>query len=1205
MKNLYLLLLILPGFLVAQIDLTPPASYKQCDVDSDGTEIFDLTAKNAEILGSLDPTLYSIAYFESLTNANANVNPVNASSYTAPSYPQVLWARVWENANTANFDTVPLSLLLQNLPTASVTASDDVCVSGFAYFMFTANNGTPPYSYNYTINGGPVQTITSSGTGSSALISVQNNEPATFILELTSVTESSMGCSRNLSQTVDITIHPSVTFVDPQDITIADTPFDGIAQFDLTSQATIALGGQSGYTAGLFLSLADAESNSNQLSPGAAAAFQNTSNPQTIWVAVSNDVTGCRAITDFHLILTPPDTGIVYIPDAALKAKLLEANTSNSIAYGNSGYVKIDTNSDAEIQQTEAEAITKLDVSYSTIVDLTGVEKFINLNKFESTNNLNLSIVNVAQLVQLDTLKLINGKLTGLSLPSHPDLKYLDLQGNKVSSLVIGNSPNLGYLSFYGNKIVTFDFAAFINLHYLNCGYNGMTSLNVSAQANLEHLNCTFNRLYSLNLQNLQNLTYLDCSTNEFSGLDLSPVSNLSVLKCEGNDLVSLDLSPVPNLIELNCEYNKLTALDASQMTSLEQLICNENNLSSLDVTGCANLKYLNCMVNYTIGTLDLHDLENLEMLECGWNALTSLNVTGCTGLLKLDCTANQIPAIDLSTLESLQVFTGPSNSFTELDFSHNPLSSQYTFNGVIYNQASTFSSNPNLTYVNFKNGTTPLWGTYSGSDLANLQSLVYLCVDNTPEDLAYYNAFVTAGISVNTYCSFTPGGDYNTISGTGRYDSNTNGCDATDAVYPFMKMNINDGVLSGSTFTNTTGNYSFFTEAGTFSVTPDIENSAFFSVSAPASVAFPSDNNLTAARDFCVAPIGVLPDLEIVITPITPARPGFDAVYKIVYRNKGNQVMGAAYGITFSFNDNLVSFVSASPDVISQVGGTIAWGYADLMPFESRSILVTMHVNAPTATNPVNVGDVLTLTAIVSPQAADESVNDNTFQFNQTVVGSYDPNDITCIEGDVVSPDEIGEYLHYVVRFENTGTYPAENIVVKNVIDAAQFDVNSLRVLSSSHSVDIRITGNVAEYIFKNINLGIGGHGNILLKLKTQNTLAVGTTVSNAAGIYFDYNLPVDTNIANTTFELLAVGEHNLDASISVYPNPADGIVNIKSDNVIKSVEVYDIQGRILQHVSDGNNITSVSIDGYGGGIYFLKIRSDKGIRIEKIMKK
>ena len=66
---------------------------------------------------------------------------------------------------------------------------------------------------------------------------------------------------------------------------------------------------------------------------------------------------------------------IVNIPDANFKAKLLEADVTNNIA----GNLKIDTNDNGEIEVSEAVLITMLNLSNSSISNLTGIQDFINL----------------------------------------------------------------------------------------------------------------------------------------------------------------------------------------------------------------------------------------------------------------------------------------------------------------------------------------------------------------------------------------------------------------------------------------------------------------------------------------------------------------------------------------------------------------------------------------------------------------------------------------------------------------------------------------------------------------------------------------------------------------------------------------------------------------------------------------------------------
>ena len=84
---------------------------------------------------------------------------------------------------------------------------------------------------------------------------------------------------------------------------------------------------------------------------------------------------------------------IVNFTDATFKAKVLESSPDNKIAKDlNGNYFKIDANNDGEIQLTEAERVSVLNVmnnyskeydyTYTKIEDKTGIEKFTNLKEF-------------------------------------------------------------------------------------------------------------------------------------------------------------------------------------------------------------------------------------------------------------------------------------------------------------------------------------------------------------------------------------------------------------------------------------------------------------------------------------------------------------------------------------------------------------------------------------------------------------------------------------------------------------------------------------------------------------------------------------------------------------------------------------------------------------------------------------------------------
>jgi uncharacterized repeat protein (TIGR01451 family) len=766
---------------------------------------------------------------------------------------------------------------------------------------------------------------------------------------------------------------------------------------------------------------------------------------------------------------------IVNIPDANFKTKL--------IALG------VDTNSDGNIQNSEALAVTTLNVSYSNISDLTGIEAFVNLTNLECASN----------------------------------------------------------------QLTSLDVAPLINLTSLNCINNQISTFDVASLTNLTHLSCESNQLTALDVVPLTNLTYLGCSYNQLTALDVAPLINLVHLVCTSNLLTDLDVAPLTNLTYLDFQNNLLTSLNVNTLINLNTLYCGGSQFNTIDVSALTNLS----------------DLSITETLQ------TSLDVSNLSNLISIQISNSHLTALDLSNCHQLATFN--------------------------------MSSNSDMTYLNIKNGST----AFLLGSMNSCPNLVYICADENENGITTVNQFLLSGsgnnpnVQVNSYCSFTPGGDYNTITGTARFDSNNNGCDISDPILNNIKIGINDGTNSGATFTNNLGNYTFFVQQPILTLTPSMENPTYFNISpATATLNFPTNNNSTQTQDFCITANGVHPDVEVVLIPLGQARPGFDADYQLVYKNKGNQTLSGAVNLTF--NDAVTDFVSAMPTVDSQVPNSLTWNYANLLPFETRAINFMLNVNSPLETPAVNSGDILPFIATINPIAGDETPLDNVFDLHQTVVNSLDPNDKTCLEGNVISPQKIGEYLHYNINFENTGSADAVNVVVKDVIDTTKFDINTLQVMSASHDVRTEIKGNVVEFVFKNIHLASnpGGHGNVLFKIKTKSNLVTGDMVSNIANIFFDYNAPIITNEAKTTFATLSNPAFEIDNSVSVYPNPTKNNINISAKNNLKSVQLFDIQGRVLQTVLENKNATTIDVSNNANGVYFLKITTEDGCKIEKVVK-
>ena len=773
---------------------------------------------------------------------------------------------------------------------------------------------------------------------------------------------------------------------------------------------------------------------------------------------------------------------IVDIPDANFKAKLLEANTSNSIAYSNGFPIQIDANNDGEIENSEAVVVDSLAVSTANISSLIGISTFSNLIKLSCSSN----------------------TLTELDVSSLTNLKFLVCGANQLTSLDVSMLSNLEYLQTSGNlNLSSLNVSGLGNLKDLICGDSGITTINLSGLVNLRNFTCDHSGLNDIDVSNLPNLYYFDIDFNPVSSLNMSNLNNLTFLRCSYNQITSLNLNNLPSLEFLECNGNQLTSLDISQFSNLTQLYC-ESNL--------------------------------LTILECSANPLSYLSCGG----------------------------------------------------------------NPLLQSLFVKNGTIELFPSLTGCT-----SLAYVCADEA--EMAFFNnAIIDAGLTgveVNSYCSFLPGGNYNTIAGNVKFDTNNNGCGEGDITPNNIRVNINDGTTTGASYLYNTGNYRFYTQAGSFDITPSIENPTWFTFSpATATIPFVDNNNNNATQDFCIAANGFHPDIEVVVSPVFFARPGFDATYQITYRNKGNQTVSGTANLIF--DDSRTDFVSANPLVDHLAVNSLSWNYSNLSPFESRTINVTLNVNSPTEIPAVNIGDILNFEANINPLIGDESPADNTFIYNQTVVGSYDPNNIICLEGDVVPATEIGKYLHYAINFENTGTFPAENVVVKTEIDLLKFDIGSLQLMNTNFPVDARIAGNKVEFIFENIQLPIGGHGHILLKVKTQNSLVTGDAVANRGDIFFDYNAPIDTGFANTVFESLLGNDDVIHEIVSIYPNPTSAMINIKCVAAVQSITLYDIQGRVLTTQKVGEKHIAIDLTEKAKGIYFLKIVTSKGSSIKKVMK-
>jgi hypothetical protein len=194
------------------------------------------------------------------------------------------------------------------------------------------------------------------------------------------------------------------------------------------------------------------------------------------------------------------------------------------------------------------------------------------------------------------------------------------------------------------------------------------------------------------------------------------------------------------------------------------------------------------------------------------------------------------------------------------------------------YTKGNTFiDSIKEIEYIKNGNINSNLQFYFDGNP--NLQ---YICADdeNINQIQQLINAYGYTNCHINSYCSFIPGGTFYEISGNTKFDLNNNGCDVSDINYPNLKFNITNGTVTGSLISNSSGNYTVPVQVGNYTITPNLENPSYFNVFPTSfSVDF-STQASPFSQDFCVTANGVHSDVEIVLIPTSPARPGFDASF-------------------------------------------------------------------------------------------------------------------------------------------------------------------------------------------------------------------------------------------------------------------------------------------------------------------------------------
>lgn len=823
-----------------------------------------------------------------------------------------------------------------------------------------------------------------------------------------------------------------------------------------------------------------------------------------------------------------------------------------------------DFNNNGQIELSEAQQVIrfKFNTEAHDIQDIGGFENFSEL-----------------ELLEVTTID-----IPSLDLSIWQSLQWLRLSSS-IDSFVFDN-PVLAHfeLQNVGFNNPLFDLTNLPSLEYVRVQSNFITdSLIFGTHNQLEELRILAGTYSNLNLTGMPALKYLTIADYTGTSLDISNCTQLEEFIFRYNEdlteIIGDDASSSLAVVDF-IQENEFT------IPSNFDLEFNNQNLIDVEVRGVKSFSLTNNVVD--IGRVQLYAIRELVQIHNSQFAYVGGLLDGTILLHFFD--ESEVDFNNVIGVKSLRI--QDLNTSSTIDFST-------TISEDIHINSSSIEA------LILKNGVIQ---QFFNSDFDT--TIQYICIDDEEQaqiEGGYQNT--SAPVEINSFCTFFPGGEHFIVNGDLLMDLGSGCASNPEASFFDVQFSATDGTTTSIFYPSNNNTYTHYLLEGNYSITAAILESDYWTLSpSNFNLSFPADPS-PFTQDICIIPDGVHNDVEIVLLPITDAIAGFEAEYKLVFKNKGNTPVSGS--IDLAFEGDFMDFLSASPFVDGQTQESLSWNYTNLIPFETREISFTMELNPPTDPDfPLNIGDILYFSAVINPVASDETPEDNQFEFYQEVTNSFDPNDITCLEGDGILLEQVGGYVHYLIRFENLGTANAVNIVVKDVLDTTKFDVTSFLPLNASHSFYTQIVnGNEVEFIFENINLPFNNNndGYVLFKIKTLPNLVLGDSFENQAEIYFDFNFPIVTNIAETVVveEILDTPENNI-GDVALIPNPTNGVMHIKCASKIVEFKVYDLNGRILDLKSKNVNGNDYQIDAsdLSDGIYFVSVQSGTSTSLLKFIK-
>ncbi len=335
---------------------------------------------------------------------------------------------------------------------------------------------------------------------------------------------------------------------------------------------------------------------------------------------------------------------------------------------------------------------------------------------------------------------------------------------------------------------------------------------------------------------------------------------------------------------------------------------------------------------------------------------------------------------------------------------------------------------------------------------------------------------------------------------------------------------------------------------------------------------------------------------------------PGFNGNY---YVSIGNTTPNGHSGILKFVKAPVLNYALFNPSPLSV---NVDTAYFSVNTYTNPTQFFTIGFYAPPT---LPLGTIIPACTYLKVNENDVNLGNNTLCNYRVVTGSFDPNDKSVEpagagpEGYINTNDSV---LNYTVRFQNTGTGPAVNIVIEDTL-SGNLNPLTFELLGSSHNCDVNVLpGNILRWKFNNIMLPDSNtnkpasHGFVNYRIKQKTGNIPSTQIKNTAYIYFDFNKPVITNTTLNTIETITFLSNNIanGNAIIIYPNPTSGKLRVvygQAKDKTTLIKLMDILGK---EVLTTSNKEEIDLSDLENGIYFMVLwQGNNMLGIKKIIKR